>query len=107
MGSNPSWYAFDVRSRRWHRAHDTVVKGGRILLALRHPCPRDWSISDLGWVHGLIYTPPKARFAIDSPLEEAGFEPLVPLVISAARAGQMTGNPCGARLGTTPFSERD
>jgi hypothetical protein len=35
------------------------------------------------------------RFAVDSPLEEAGFELLVPLDIDAARAGQMTGNPSG------------
>ena len=34
------------------------------------------------------------RFA-DSPLEEAGFELLVPIDIDAARAGQMTGNPSG------------
>src|SRR5260370_29076380 len=41
-----------------HRAYDPLVKGGRILLALRHPCPRDWSASDLGWIHGLIYSTP-------------------------------------------------
>jgi len=48
-----------------------------------------------------------SQFTPDSPVEEAGFEPLVPLDIDAARARQMSGNPCGARLGTTPFSERD
>jgi hypothetical protein len=32
--------------------------------------------------------PPKVRFAADSLLEESGFEPLVPLTLNQANAGE-------------------
>jgi hypothetical protein len=32
--------------------------------------------------------PPKVRFASDSPLEESGFEPLVPLTLNAINTGE-------------------
>jgi hypothetical protein len=31
---------------------------------------------------------PKVRFAVDSPLEESGFEPLVPLTLNPTNAGE-------------------